>query len=94
MLTDFEDEPAVTTMAEPSPGAQLLATLRSIPPLLKALLARNPVVQVTAPSVTVAPPAVQVAVAVPPRPCRTVVCTIERDRDGRATSITFTETDN
>jgi hypothetical protein len=104
-MIEFDEEddqsPALRTLRtrsapakEASPGQQLLEVLRQIPPLLSALLIRTPVVQVTTPAPLVPPAQVQVDVTVPVRPCRTVVCTIERDHDGKARTITFCEYDN
>lgn len=75
--------------AETTPAKQLIEVLRQIPPLLSALLSRTPVINIAPPVIHV-PPA-QVQVTVPERPRRTVTCHIERDDEGRAQRITFTE---
>jgi hypothetical protein len=66
------------------PAQLVVAALVRLTAVLEKLLSRS-----TTPTVTV--PAAEVQVTVPPRPCRKVECTITRDRDGFAKTITFTE---
>lgn len=96
MLPDFDGDESGPPLRvvrgaskDATPTAALLQILKQIPPLLAALLSRETVVKVTNP-----PAQVKVDVITPTRPCRTKTCTIERDHNGRATSITFTETEN
>jgi hypothetical protein len=87
---DMDERAPMTRLvrrAEPAgeaPAQLVVGALARLTAALEKLLSR-------APAAPPAPPAPEVAVTVPPRPCRTVKCTIERDPDGFARTITFTE---